>query len=66
MATIFTYVGSGRAKCGNCNKVIKKGDRGIEANHYRDSRKFCKRCVLSTLLGRRVSDNLLALMELEA
>jgi len=65
MAYIGRYVGTGRARCYICGNIIKVGERGISANQWQDSRKFCKKCVLATLLGvNSVSDNMLALMEM--
>ena len=39
------YTGTGRAKCKECDRVIKKGEKGLESWGYRMSQKFCNDCI---------------------
>ena len=46
---ITTYIGTGRANCGECGKVIKKNERGVEAWSSSFPQKLCIPCVLKAL-----------------
>ena len=62
MVSMGRYVGTGRAKCGCCGKVIPKGEVGYEVWAYHDNTKYCFKCVIK-IVKKDLLDVTMALTE---